>query len=173
MRRQEMDGGRESTRHPRCVPAHDREHADLLEQAKRRDEQAQQRRRRQHRDDRAPPPAFSERPSMVRLDPRSRPFDELAVGDAGGACRLAPTAAETEIEVTDGIVVEREAPLLQRTHQMDASARRIGLGTEREIRGARVLAEAAVNAIEEALGRNETSRRYGHTRWPIHQSRPT
>jgi hypothetical protein len=71
----------------------------------------------------------------------------MAVRHTGGTCGLACTAAETAIEMELRVrVVERERAVREALHQDDATARRVVLVREREVGGAGLEAEAAMDA---------------------------
>ena len=88
---------------------------------------------------------------MIALNERTRTFDEAAVVNAGGTGGLAAAASEAEIEMTDRVVVEIEAALGERLHQVDSAARGIHLGACDNVGGASLGAEAAMNAVEQQI----------------------
>ena len=95
----------------------------------------------------------------MRLDERPGRLDQRAVLDARRARRLAGTAAEAAIQVLHDGRRRIEAALLQRAHEMDAPARRVGLLPELDVGRARGEAEPAVDAGEEPLGLDEAHER--------------
>jgi hypothetical protein len=98
------------------------------------------------------------------LDADARMLDQLAIRHARRARRLARPAAEAEVEMRARRgVARRDRPRLDRPHEGDAPARRVGLGSELDVRRARLVAEAAVHARPEpGLGRGENGRRLSH-----------
>src|SRR5437870_52166 len=107
-------------------------------------------------DERAPAEATG--PRSVPLDERARRLDQRAVRHARGAGRLACPAAEAEIEVPHDLPRRPERALLERAHEMDASARRVRLRAELEVGRARREAEPAVHAGIELLVVDEAHR---------------
>src|SRR6185295_10386067 len=82
-------------------------------------------------------------PGALPLDVRARGLDELAIGDARGADRLAGATAEAEIQVRGGGVGEADAPLRHGLDEEDAPARGIHLAAENGNGGAVRGSEAA------------------------------
>ena len=103
-----------------------------------------------------------ERPSaMVLLDVVAGLLDQPVVLHTRRARRNARHAAETPIEVFDDGVAQRDRPVHEALHQVDAPARRVHLLVPEGIGGARREAEAAVDAVCDQLGLHIASR----TRW--------
>ena len=82
---------------------------------------------------------------------RLRLLDEPAVGNPRGACRLAGAALDAEVPVLDDPRLDAGPPLEHGLHQRDAAPRRFRLKPRFDVRGARVEAEAAVDAPVEVL----------------------
>ncbi len=83
---------------------------------------------------------------MVLLDLRARTFDDVPVGDTGGAGGLAGETAEAAVDVGDEGIADGQAAFVREHDLVDASAGRIHLGTEHAIRGAMLQTESAVHA---------------------------
>src|SRR5438093_2409048 len=82
----------------------------------------------------------------------ARAFHDPTERDSGGARRLARTAHQTGLEVTDSRLARRRRSRDDRADQLNASARRIGLVPEHAIGRAIVEAEATRDARREVLG---------------------
>src|SRR5262245_63853507 len=87
----------------------------------------------------------------LALDLSACRLDQLAVGYARGAHRLARPAAEAEIQMLDRVVGQRESSFRERLDEEDAAARGIHLGAELGERGAVREAEPAVHAAMHTL----------------------
>jgi hypothetical protein len=91
---------------------------------------------------------------VIALDARASVLHQLSILDSRGAGGFASSAVETFVDVVgkgvgDGrgrLLMIRELVLRDADHLVDAAARRIGFEIPKTIRGARVEAEAAVNA---------------------------
>src|SRR5438477_2295727 len=97
-------------------------------------------------------------------------FDDSAVRDAGRADRLARAAAEAQVDVLELLLFERQAAALPLRHQIDASARRLGLESGDAKSRARVEAKPAVDAggkvvVAESLEGFQTRNRPGLSAW--------
>src|SRR5207245_3914812 len=91
--------------------------------------------------------ARQRRRAVLPGDHGPRRLEAVSVADAGGADRLAPATAEAAVEVRrEGGIVGGELAALERAHQLDAAARAVGLVPGGEEGGARLQAEAAVDA---------------------------
>ncbi len=114
--------------------------------------QPQQARVRQEQREVEPPEEAAQQPARaLALDLAARRLDQLPVGHARRAHRLARAAAETEIQVRDRGVGQADAALGQRLDEHDAPARGIHLGTELGERRAVGQAEPAVHATVDTL----------------------
>src|SRR5271166_6535925 len=90
---------------------------------------------------------------------------------AGG---LATAAAEAQIEMARGVVVELDVCLSERLHQIDSAARRVHLASRHDVGRAGLRAEPAMNAVEQqvVIGNVSNRTRRCHARF-VHQIRPT
>src|SRR5215467_12431082 len=127
------------------------EPAHLVEAEPRRGETEHARARQEEREVHPAEEAAERAAGTLALHLGARGLDELAVGHAGGAHRLAGAAAEAEIEMGDRGVAQLEPALRERLHDKDAAARRVHLGAEDGEGGAVREAEAAVHAAVHAL----------------------
>ena len=82
---------------------------------------------------------------------RLRLLDEPPIRDARGARRLARPALYAQVPVLDDAGLDAGASLKHRLHQRDAAPRRLRLEARLDVGGARVEAEAAVDALVEVL----------------------
>ena len=90
--------------------------------------------------------AIDETAWVVCLNFRSRAFDDVAVGNAGGAGGLATETSEAAIDVLDERGVNGEAAFVYLENLVDASTRRIGFESEDAIGWALLQAEPTVDA---------------------------
>src|SRR5271155_3850214 len=91
---------------------------------------------------------------------------------AGG---LATAAAEAQIKMARGVVVEHDASFGDRLHQIDSAARRVHLASRHDVGRARLRAKPAMNAVEEQVVVGDISNptpRWRHARL-VHQIPPT
>src|SRR4029077_3684791 len=96
------------------------------------------------------------------LDVSATRLDDAPIRHARRAYALACTAAETQVDVLDLLLVEWHSAALPLRHQVDAPARRLGLEAGDPKRGARVEAQPTVHAGREIVVRQSLER---HTRY--------
>jgi hypothetical protein len=101
----------------------------------------------------------------------ARRLERPSIRDSRGADGLAGAAAEAapQMQCQRG-VVRRDVAALERAHQLDASARPVRLVAGREVRGAGLQAEAAVDAGVEPR-KAAARRRDGRRRFNRHDRR--
>src|SRR5271154_3261279 len=88
---------------------------------------------------------------------------------------LATAAAEAQIQMARRVVVELDASVSERLHQIDSAARRVHLGSRHDVGRARLRAKPAMNAVEEQVIVGDISKRtprWRHARL-VHQIPPT
>src|SRR6185369_7950388 len=106
-------------------------------------------------------------PGALPLDLRARRLDELAIGYAGRADRLAGAAAETEVEMLHRRVGEADAAFGEGLDQEDAPPRRVHLrpqlGERRAIGQAQTAMHAAVDALDALSVKRQRSGRRGRS----------
>src|SRR6266850_935527 len=86
------------------------------------------------------------RPRRFALDKRAGAFYDAAILDAARTRRLTGAAIEAAVDVGDERLGNRQLPLVHLRNLVDAPARRIHLRPQHAIGGARVQAEAAMDA---------------------------
>src|SRR5207249_9766688 len=91
--------------------------------------------------------ARAQRALVIFLDLPARRFDQAAVLDSGRARRLAGAAVETQVDVPDKTLAQRQPPALHLDHLVDPAARRVHLHAQLAIGGATVQAQAAVDTL--------------------------
>src|SRR5947207_16012381 len=84
--------------------------------------------------------ARERRALVIFLDLPPRRFDQAAVLDSRRARRLARAAVETQIDVPDKTLAQRQPPALHLEHLVDPAARRVHLHAQLAIGGAAVQA---------------------------------
>ncbi|GIW05364.1 MAG: hypothetical protein KatS3mg060_0169 [Dehalococcoidia bacterium] len=76
-------------------------------------------------------------------------LDETAKRYVGGTDRLAGPAREALVEVMDDAISQRQPAFGKAAHQMNATARRVGLQSKHLIGWARAEAQATADALDE------------------------
>ena len=98
-------------------------------------------------------------------------LDQLPVRDSRWARRLAGAALDAQVPVFEDRGARPYAPLAGGLHQGDPAARRLGLQPRLQVRGARLQAKAAVDALVEVLLVEDVGAKEG--RRGRHQMPPT
>ena len=99
----------------------------------------------------APERAFARRARVVALDLGADALDQSVVLDAGRTRGDARHAAEAAIEMGHHLLGDLGGAVQPLVDEHDSPARRVGLLGPEHVRGARIEAEAAVNAVVDEL----------------------
>ena len=91
--------------------------------------------------------AFERRPLVIFLDLPPRRFDQPAVLDSRRARRLASAAVETQVDVPDKTLAQRQPSALHLDHLVDPAARRVHLDSQLAICRTTIQAKTAVNTL--------------------------
>ena len=88
---------------------------------------------------------------MPVLDEVACLLQKRAILDPGRACHFACATAQAQIDMLDAGILNRQAAVLQRTHDINTPARRFVFVPGLQVRRAGAQAKAAVNAGERFL----------------------
>src|SRR5205823_10536809 len=91
--------------------------------------------------------ARAQRAPVIFLDLPPGRFDQAPVLDSGRARRLASAAVETQVDVPDKTLAQRQPPALHLDHLVDPAARRVHLDSQLAISRTTIQAKTAVDTL--------------------------